>query len=192
MRRKLSSLLLVGTMIAVATSARPLAAQNTPSLDVALTYNATLSNSTNSSHFWMQGGSVQLHGQFYRGLGVVAEVAGMHIGNINSSGVGLGLVTATFGPRYTWSPSHSRYSLFGQALLGEANGFNGVLPAAGGATDSSNSFAVQAGGGLNVKLSPRIALRACEANWLRTQLPNGTTNVQNFLRLGAGLVVRFK
>jgi hypothetical protein len=47
------------------------------------------------------------------------------------------------------------------------------------------------GGGMNIALSPRIALRAVQANWLRTQLPNATTNVQNNLDLGAGVVVRF-
>jgi hypothetical protein len=47
------------------------------------------------------------------------------------------------------------------------------------------------GGGVNVALRHRLALRAFEADWLRTQLPDGTTNVQNNLRLGAGLVFRF-
>ena len=39
---------------------------------------------------------------------------------------------------------------------------------------------------------PLNALRAFEADWLRTQMPNATTNVQNNLRLGAGLIYRFK
>ena len=46
-------------------------------------------------------------------------------------------------------------------------------------------------GGMNVPLSGHLAVRAFEADWLRTQLPNATTNVQNNLRLGAGLVFRF-
>jgi hypothetical protein len=48
------------------------------------------------------------------------------------------------------------------------------------------------GGGMNIALSPHIALRAFQANWLRAQLPNASTNVQNNLNLGAGLVLRFR
>jgi hypothetical protein len=41
-------------------------------------------------------------------------------------------------------------------------------------------------------LTHRLSVRAFEANWLRTELPNATTNVQNNLRLGAGILYRFK
>jgi hypothetical protein len=106
--------------------------------------------------------------------------------------VKLDLVTATFGPRYTWSPAHRKYALFGQALVGGAFGFNSVFPAAPGAAASQNSLAVNLGGGINVALSPHPALRAFEADWLRTQLPNSTNNAQNSLRAGAGIVFRFR
>jgi peptidoglycan-associated lipoprotein len=187
-------------MMGVAIVATPLVAQSaaaaktTPQypLDVAVTYNATMSNSVTSKSFWMQGGSVQVHGQFYRGLGVVADIAGAHVGNINSSGVGLDMVATTFGPRYTWTTKSRKYALFGQALGGEGFGFHSVFPGVSGATVSSYNLAVKAGGGLNVALTPRIALRAIEADWLRTQLPNATTNVQNNVSLGTGVVMRFR
>ncbi|MGA8531063.1 MAG: hypothetical protein WB622_15205 [Acidobacteriaceae bacterium] len=41
-------------------------------------------------------------------------------------------------------------------------------------------------------LSPQLAVRALQASWLRTQLPNSTSNLQNNLRLGAGFVFRFR
>jgi hypothetical protein len=163
------------------------------SLEVALVYNPLMSNVVGGNSFWMQGGSVQVHGQFWRGLGVVADVSGLHTANASASpGVGLDLVTAAFGPRYTWSPSRGRYAVFGQVLAGEANGLHSVFPAAGGANDSADSLALYVGGGVNLPLKHRFALRAIEANWLRTQLPNATTNVQNNLRLGAGLIYTFK
>jgi hypothetical protein len=189
---------------AVALMAAPLTAQSANAanalaqaapkynLDVSFSYNATLADAITSSSFWMQGGSAEVHGRFYRGLGAVADVTGMHTAGIGSSSVGLDLVTATFGPRYTWSPAHRRYALFGQALVGKAFGFNSVFPAASGATASQNSLAVNLGGGMNVVLTPHLALRAFEADWLRTQLPNSTTNAQNNLRLGAGIVFRFR
>ena len=152
-----------------------------------------MSNLVGSSGFWMQGGSVQVHGQFWRGLGVVADVSGLHTANAgNSSGVGLDLVTATFGPRYTWSPARGRYAVFGQVLAGEVNGFHSVFPGPSGANDSADGLAVYIGGGVNLHLKHRFAVRAIEANWLRTQMPNATTNVQNNLRLGAGLIYKFK
>jgi len=169
------------------------ASETKNSLDVALVYDSLMSNVVSGSGFWMQGGSAQVHGQFWRGLGVVADVSGLHTANTNnSSGIGLDLVTATFGPRYTWSPAHRRYAVFGQGLAGEANGLNSAFPAAGGSNDSASSFALYVGGGVNLQLKHRLALRAIEANWLRTRLPNATTNVQNNLRLGAGLIYRFK
>jgi hypothetical protein len=33
-----------------------------------------------------------------------------------------------------------------------------------------------------------LSVRLIEVNWLRTQLPNSTTNIQNDLELGAGIV----
>lgn len=195
MSRLLSSVLLMGILIPAA----PLAAQqgsapNAPrgTLEVSVTYGAMLSNAITSNRFWMQGGSVEIAGGFYRGLSAVADIGGMHTGNINSSGVGLDLVTVTFGPRYTWAPAKKRYELFGQGLVGEANGFNGLFPNASGAADSANSMAVEAGGGMNVAFSPHLAVRAFEVNWLRTQLPNSTTNVENNVRVGTGIVFRFR
>jgi len=160
------------------------------SLDVAITYDALWGNVTTGAHFWMQGGSAQVHGQFWHGVGVVADVAGLHSGNLSNSGVGLNLVTATFGPRYTWSRARSRCSLFGQALVGEAFGLNSTFPAASSAVNDANSLATQLGGGVNLALSRRVTLRAADAEWLRSQVPNATNNVQNNMRLGTGIVFR--
>jgi len=206
MRRRQGSRLLCGAKttamtMAMMVLAAPIAAQaqaatqTAPAaghLDVAFTYDAARAAQVPGATFWMQGAGAEIEGRFYRGWGAVAEVAGTHAGNINASGVGLDLVTAVFGPRYTWTAKSQKYAVFGQALAGEAFGFNSVFPGVTGATVSSYNLAVEAGGGLNIALSPRIALRAIEADWLRTQLPNATTNVQNNLRLGAGVVFRIR
>ncbi|MGH9604059.1 MAG: outer membrane protein [Terracidiphilus sp.] len=199
MRRKLSSVLLAA-VIAGAFAVPRLAAQVTDSaqarvrfpLSVAITYDATLANSITGKAFWMQGGHAQFCGDFYRGWGAVADVGGMSINNANSSGSSVGIVTATFGPRYTWTPRHSRTAFYGEGLAGVANGFNGIYPLPGGVQTSATSLAVQVGGGLDVHITPRVALRAFQADWLRTELPNSTTNVQNNVRLGAGIVFRIR
>jgi hypothetical protein len=169
-----------------ATKAKP----KDSSLEVAVTYDAVLGNVTTGANFWMQGGSMQLHRRFWHGLGIVADVAGLHAGNLNQSGVGLDLVTATFGPRYTWSRAHSRYSVFGQALAGGGFGSNSTFPGSPSVLSRADSLATQLGGGVDFSLSHRLALRLLEAVWLRTQVTNATDNVQNSTRLGAGIVFR--
>lgn len=160
-------------------------------LDFAVTYGAASSDMVGGNTFWMQGGGLQAHGQIDRGLGVVADFSGLHKGNIQSTGVGLDLITATFGPRYTWQPAHARYSFYGQRLLGIAHGFNSDFPTQSGAVSSSQSFAFKLGGGLNIVLTPRISLRAIEAGWLRTQFPNSSTGVQGSCQLNTGFILRF-
>ncbi len=161
-------------------------------LEVAVTGGAMLSNAIPSQSFWSGGGSVEVAGEFYRGLSAVADIGGTHAGNINSTGVGLDMVTATFGPRYTWRPRSRKIDLFGQALAGEAFGFHGLFPASEGAMDSDSNWALQLGGGVDMNLRPRVAVRVIEADWLRTNLPNSAANAQNNLRLGAGIVFRFR
>jgi hypothetical protein len=99
-------------------------------------------------------------------------------------------VTITFGPRYRWHPDR-RLSLYGQGLIGEANGFSGIFPTTTGSQPEANGLAAQVGGGVDYRLSDRFAIRILDAGWSRSQLPNSTDNVQNTLRLGAGIVLRF-
>jgi hypothetical protein len=160
------------------------------SLDVAILYNPLLTNVVSADRFTMQGGTIQVHGQFFHGLGTVADVSVLHTASGGSSGNGLDLVTSTFGPRYTWAQAQGRFSFFGQATVGEVNGINSVFPGQPAASASANSIAYQAGGGVNIGISPRLSLRALDAQLLHTQLPNSTTNAQNSLRIGAGVVFR--
>jgi peptidoglycan-associated lipoprotein len=161
-------------------------------MDLGINYVAGRSLKVNTNqNFWMQGGSIQLGVNAWRGWGIAADVTGMHTSSIGSGGVPLSLVTTTFGPRYRWRPA-GKLSLYGQTLIGEANGFDSLFPGSGGAQSSANSFALQIGGGADYRVSGHFAIRALDVGWLRTQLPNSANNVQNTLRLGAGIVVRFR
>jgi peptidoglycan-associated lipoprotein len=172
-----------------------LVAQQRPELDVAVTYSAQRGTVRGGGDFWAQGGSAEVAATFYHGLGVVMNVAGTHASSISPSGVALTTVTSTFGPRYTWShPLHQGavkgFSLFGQTLIGVAQGLDSVFPSPAGAQSDAQDFALQVGGGADLLLSRHFAVRALQADWVRTQFPNGGSNVQNNLRLGAGLVFR--
>jgi peptidoglycan-associated lipoprotein len=169
-------------------SASALDAQ-TPQVDVGVTYVAQRSLQVNTNqNFWMHGGSIELGAEVWKGLGIAADITGAHTNSINNQGVPLSLVTTTFGPRYRWH-SGKKLSVYSQALIGIANGFDSVFPTPTGAQNSANSFALQVGGGLDYRISHHFAIRAIDAGWSRTQLPNSASNTQNALRLGAGVVL---
>src|SRR6201999_1446296 len=113
-------------------------------VDLAVTYTEQYSNLVSTPTFWHSGGSIELSAQAYHGFGVAANVAGTQTGNAADSGVGLSLVTATFGPRYTFyhrmgAERKRSLAIFGQGLVGEACGFNSYFPTASGAIRSANS-----------------------------------------------------
>lgn len=143
-----------------------------------------------TENFWMQGGSIELGADVWKGLGFGLNISGSHAGFIGSSNVPLSLQTITVGPRYRWHSGH-KVSLYGEAMIGTANGFNSLFPTQFGSDRSANSSALQVGGGVDYRLSHHFSARLLDAAWLRTQLPNSTNNVQNTLGLGSGIVLRF-
>ena len=186
--RSMAVLLIAGTA----------AAQSAP-IDLAVTYGALHTNHITAQNFWMQGGAVELGARMYGGLGIAARVEGLHARTNTTTAEPLSLVTAVFGPRYTIETRSKRYAIFGEGLAGISNGFHSLFSEGSGpvgsvnagTTSSSNALAVDVGGGLDVRLNHRFAVRAFRASYLHTQFPNTTTNVQNSFSLSAGVVVRF-
>jgi hypothetical protein len=172
--------------------------QRNTTADVALTYAAARAAHTNGTNFWLQGGAIDLHALVYRNLGIVASVTGAHADSASALAAPLDMVTVVFGPRYTLGGSE-RLSIFLEALGGEAHGFHSNFAAGSGSasnpengtTRSANALAFQAGGGVDLKLARHISARLVQVDYLRTQLPNGGNNLQNNLRLVAGLALRF-
>jgi len=165
-------------------------------VNLAVTYTEQYSNLVSTPTFWYNGGDIELSAQVYHGLGLAANIGGTQTGNAAGSGVGLTLITATFGPRYTFyravgAERKRSLAIFGQGLIGQAWGLNSYFPSTSGAQTDAVNFALQVGGGVDLGLTRHLGVRVFQGDWLRTQLPNGTTNVQNTLRLGAGVVFRF-
>jgi hypothetical protein len=177
-------------LLAGCTAAR--AQQHTPyQLDLAVSYIGEYAlHSDTAQNFWLQGGMIELGTNTYKGFGIAASIAGSHASSIGSGGVPLSIVSATFGPRYRWHANRS-ISIYVEGLAGEADGFDSLFPATRGAQTSANGLATQVGGGIDYKLSPRLAIRALEAAWVRTQLPNATISVEDDFRVGAGFVLKF-
>jgi hypothetical protein len=187
----LMSMLMTGT---AAAQAIPAGAVPSAPIDLAVTYDALHTDHITAQSFWMQGGAVELGARLYRGLGIAARVEGLHAAT--AAAEPLSLVTAVFGPRYTIETHSRRYAIFAEALAGESNGFHSLFSEGSGpvgavnagTTSSSNALAVDAGGGLDVRLNRHFAVRVFRASYLRTQFPNTTTNVQNSLSVETGIV----
>ena len=83
--------------------------------------------------------------------------------------------------------------------MGIAEGFNSLFPVRSGPVSSrnagtisnANSLALDTSGGLDVRLNHHLAVRAVRLSYLRTQLPNTTSNTQNSLCLSSGIVLNF-
>jgi hypothetical protein len=143
--------------------------------------------------FWLKGGGVDAALTSPKGFGIAASVTGDYA-SVIAPGVNLSKIAFLAGPRYTFragtgraGAADRRLQVFGQGLFGGVYAFDGVFPSSSGTTSNALSFALQAGGGLNLMLTKSVGIRLFEAEFVRTTLPNGGSNVQNDLRLAAGM-----
>lgn len=184
----------------------PAAGQNsaagalTPATDkfdvsVNFTYKVAKIAST-TTHFVLPGGSVDaawnLSGKA-SGLSLVVDLNGESKSNIEP-GVSLTQFSLMGGARYTFHLAKNNphaVDLYGQVLGGGDFASNSLFPGPTSATSSANSGAFQAGGGANIRLTPRIALRLFEADFITTHLPNSTNQRQYNVRFENGVVFRF-
>lgn len=95
------------------------------------------------------------------------------------------------GPRLSYRKS-GRLTPFGHVLLGAARSHvDGKIEGPSFTvrfSDTSTAFAMALGGGLDLKLSKRVALRLIQADYLLTPFGDDT---QNNARISAGLIFRF-
>ena len=163
-------------------------------LEISFNYSYARSNAApgQCGCFNMNGGSSEVAFHAFRALSVVADLTGERAASIGATaGDDLSLVAFTVGPRFSHRFAGGKFTPFVQGLVGAAHGFDGLFPGSGGSlSGAANSRAVLAGGGLDVNINRHLAIRAIQADYLRTQLPNGQGNEQNLLRVGAGIVLR--
>ncbi len=139
--------------------------------------------------FNLNGGYAAVDVKYKFWLSFTGEFTGTHANQISALGQNLTLMTYTAGPRVTFR--RRRTVPFAQVLVGGAHGSNSYFPTATSYTTSANTFALQAGGGIDFELSHRFAVRAIEAQYLHTGFNNGVNTSQNQLMLGAGLMFKF-
>ena len=113
-------------------------------------------------------------------LGGVADFSG-HYGH--EAGLNVNDHTFMFGPRFSYRKSQS-FTPFAQVLLGGMRASQGYL----GISQPSTDFAAAFGGGLDVKVHDKIAIRVIQAEYVAT--PYLGLRQDNF-RLSAGIVLQF-
>jgi outer membrane immunogenic protein len=99
--------------------------------------------------------------------------------------------TYLFGPQFTYR-GNEHVNPFFQVLVGGSHLSTTVsLPGIPSVSNSSNAFAFAAGGGLDVKVSPHIAVRVAQIDYLLTKFQDDLDNRQNNVRISAGIVFRW-
>ncbi len=178
------------------------AAQERSTIDVFAGYTFLRAKPATSAapDFNINGGtaSIAFNPQFGRGwLGFTGDFGGYHVGNIGSTSVDSNLFTYMGGPQ-VYIHDYGRVTPFAHILFGGAHSTGNAL----GITGSRNAFAMAPGGGLDIRVTKHVSLRAGPVEYLLTNFreatprPQGGTFggdrvVQNNLRVSTGLRWRF-
>jgi hypothetical protein len=155
---------------------------------------------------WLNGGSASIAFNVNRYLGLVADFGaytnsqvrftGAYTSTVNVNNSNVAVLTYLFGPRLSFR-KYDRITPFAQVLFGGVHANQVTLT---GCTFSctllptQDSFAMTAGGGLDVRVHRHFAIRIIQAEYLMTRFASyttGATGSQNDMRLSAGLVFRF-
>lgn len=155
---------------------------------------------------WLNGGSTSVAFNINRYLGLVGDFGAYTNSEINFQGgytstvdvdnPNVGALTFLFGPRFSFR-NDSRVTPFLQVLAGGVHANQVTLTHCSFSCTllpSQTSFAMTAGGGLDVAINHHFALRIVQAEYLMTRFANfdtGATSGQNDIRLSAGIVFRF-
>jgi hypothetical protein len=156
-------------------------------------YTATIGNAPPGSCgcFLLNGGSSEELFHVWKSVAAVAQVTGSRTDKVPQSQQGLSLITYMAGPRYSFYTAH-RLTIYGQFLIGGAHGFDSYFPKADmSSTGAASSMAFAPGGGLEIGVRNWLSIRAVEAEFLVTHLPNDINDHQHNLRISSGVVFRF-
>jgi opacity protein-like surface antigen len=152
-------------------------------------------NSPNGLTGWNASASFRLA----QHVGVVADFAGYYPG-YNAGCMGCGqsakVHTLLFGPQVTFTKG--RIAPFARFLMGDSRVTTSADFVTGGNLNtftSSNSFTFGAGGGVDYRLTRRIALRG-QLDWLHTGFQTSDNQrsyelIPNVVRVSTGIVFRF-
>ena len=134
----------------------------------------------------LNGGSASFAYNFNHYLGLVGDFGGYHAGDYSNASIDGNIESFLVGPRLSYR-NDTRWTPFAQVLIG---GAHGSATGAGSAT----GFSMTAGGGLDLGLNRRFAIRLFQLEYFMTRLsPSGSiiAKTENDARASAGLVIRW-
>jgi len=190
--------LALGMLLAVVPAAAQSSAPTnvTPQVEVALGYTYVRARSVvpGGCCFNMNGGSASVAVGINRWLSLAGEFGGYYTGNVQGTGNSLSVFPFIFGPRFSYR-RNDRVTPFAQGLFGGGHAGGTLYTQAfqsGAAPPSARTaFAMAVGGGLDVNVTQRWAIRAFQADWFFTEFPNGASDHEHNFRLTTGVVMRF-
>jgi outer membrane protein OmpA-like peptidoglycan-associated protein len=156
---------------------------------------------------YLNGGSTSIAFNLNRYLGLVGDFGGFNDTRLLLTGAGEnpsvnaqvdeGTVFSYLGgPRLSFR-DHGRLTPFVQALFGGMHASDITLSGCTGNCTflrAENTFAMTAGGGLDIRVSHHFAVRIVQAEYVMTRFENlntGSKASQNDMRLSSGIVFRF-
>jgi peptidoglycan-associated lipoprotein len=166
-------------------------AQGTHSLSVGASYSYVRSNILpGCSCFSLNGGSAELELGLTHHLALMADATAVHQGGITPDDYSLTQLSYIAGIRYRITAPARRLHPFLEAGVGGANTFGSLSPSQTGVSNKSQAFAFQTGGGLEVRLGPRISLVPVRVDYLLTTFDNTAADRQDQLMVSAGVKFR--
>ena len=191
-------------------------AQDVPKTETFLGYTYTRFNSaTDIPAFSMNGAGGQFAYNFNGWLSGVADIGAVHNGNIGGFHLDSTFTNFTFGPRVSFHFSHLRpylNTLFGGVYATSSSKINAIAvvdgnlaglpnepiipgqPITARLTTSQTAFAMNLGGGLDIKVSKNFSFRPIGLDYYMTRLQNirsANDNNQNCLRYTTGFNFTF-
>jgi len=156
---------------------------------------------------YLNGGSTSIAFNLNRYLGLVGDFGGFNDTrlllagggqnpSVNDQVVGGSVFSYLGGPRLSFR-DHGRLTPFVQALFGGMHASDVTLSGCTGncaLLPMENTFAMTAGGGLDLRVRRHLAIRIVQAEYLMSSFENrntGSSSTQNDMRLSSGIVFRF-
>ncbi|MGA2428831.1 MAG: hypothetical protein ABSH13_10035 [Candidatus Acidiferrum sp.] len=194
----LAVLVVVLGTVASASAQSGFPGEGIPRAQIAVDYSFMRANAGpgNCGCFSLNGGSAEVAVRAYGNFSAVFDMSGEYAGTTSVAGESLALLSYTAGPRFSYPLHHgvrTRFIPFVQGLVGTGHGFDGQFPTRSDALSSSaTDLAILVGGGLDVEVSHRFAIRIVQVDYGLNHLPNNANNSENLLRVSAGVVLRIR
>jgi hypothetical protein len=174
--RNFIGLALLVSMVSLAAFAQE--GGNTPKAEIFGGYQYTRFDGGVNANGW----NTSLTGNLNNWFGIAADFSGAYK---TQNGVSFNNYTYTFGPVISYR-HNDKFTPFAHFLAG---GNHASASISGVGSGSDNGFAMMFGGGLDLKASQHLALRAVQFDWLSLH-SNGASDNNN-MRISTGILFRY-